>query len=179
VSASANQRVSRPDLTLRSARVPDAPILAQAERAITATPGQLVSLPSEIQDERFAQTIAALADADNGRYLVALVGEQIVGHGLLNPLPLAALRHVVHLTLVAHMGWQGQGVGSALLVALIDWARAAPAVEKIELHVRSSNTRAQALYRKNGFEEMGRWQRRVKIGPNEYLDDVAMELFVA
>ena len=167
-----------PRLTIRPARVEDAPVLAQAERAITATPGFLVSQPHELSDERFAQKIAFLDSADNGRYLVAEAEGRIVGHGMLDPLPLAAVRHVVHLTLVAHPGWQGRGVGRALLESLIAWARAAPAVEKIELNVRSSNTVAQALYRKLGFTEVGRWSRRVKIGPAQYLDDVAMQLFV-
>ena len=165
-------------LKIRPARASDAQHLARAERAIATTPGFLVSHPSELHDERFAQTIAALSGVDNGRYLVAEQEERIVGHGLLDPMPLAAVRHVVRLTLVAHPGYQGQGVGQALLSSLIAWARSAPAVEKIELNVRSSNTRAQALYRKMGFVEMGRWRRRVKVGPGEYLDDIAMELFV-
>jgi putative acetyltransferase len=97
---------------------------------------------------------------------------------MLDPLPLAAVRHVVHLTLVAHPGWQGRGVGRALLARLIEWARAAPAVEKIELNVRASNAQAQALYRAMGFTEIGRWRRRVKIAPGQYVDDVAMELLV-
>jgi ribosomal protein S18 acetylase RimI-like enzyme len=101
-----------------------------------------------------------------------------VGHGMLDPLPLAAVRHVVHLTLVVHPGWHGRGIGRALLGSLIEWARSTPAVEKIELNVRASNTPAQTLYRKIGFNEIGRWQRRVKIAPGQYLDDVAMELLV-
>jgi ribosomal protein S18 acetylase RimI-like enzyme len=59
-----------------------------------------------------------------------------------------------------------------------EWARSAPAVEKIELNVRASNTLAQTLYRKVGFTEIGRWRGRVNIAPGQYLDDVAMELFV-
>lgn len=167
-----------PVITIRSARIEDAQALAQAERAIAVTPGFLVSQPAELTDERFAQKIAALDGADNGRYLVAESGGQIVGHGMLDPLPLAAVRHVVHLTLAVHHGWQRRGVGRALLESLIEWARAAQAVEKIELNVRASNTPAQALYRKLGFTEIGRWQRRVKVAPGQYLDDVAMELLV-
>jgi ribosomal protein S18 acetylase RimI-like enzyme len=164
--------------TIRRARVEDAKILAEAERAIAATPGFLVSLPSELSDERFAEKIAALDGADNGHYLVAEAQGELVGHAMLDPLPLAAVRHVVHLTLAVHPGWQGRGVGRALLQGLIEWARAAPAIQKIELNVRSSNHAAQALYRKLGFSEIGRWQRRVKIAQDEYVDDVAMELLV-
>ena len=167
-----------PQLVIRSARVEDAPGLAQAERAIAATPGLLVSLPAELTDERFAQKIAALGVADNGRFLVAEAAGQLVGHGMLDPLPLAAVRHVVHLTLAVHPGWQGMGIGRELLGSLIAWARATAAVEKIELNVRSSNAPAQALYLALGFTEIGRWSRRVRIAPGEYVDDVAMELLV-
>lgn len=170
--------MSRPEVTIRSARIDDAPMLAHAERTIAATPGLLVSLPAELTDERFAQKIAALDGADNGRYLVAETAGELVGHGMLDPLPLVAVRHVVHLTLAVHVGWQGRGVGRALLGSLIEWAKSAPAIEKIELNVRASNAHAQALYRKMGFTEIGRWQRRVKLAPGTYVDDVAMELLV-
>jgi ribosomal protein S18 acetylase RimI-like enzyme len=165
-------------LTIRVARVEDAPVLAQAERTIAATPGFLVSLPHELTDDKLAHKVAALAAADNGRFLVAEAAGELVGHAMLDPLPLAAVRHVVHLTMAVHPGWDRRGVGQALLGALIAWAQAAPAVGKIELNVRASNTAAQALYRKLGFAEIGRWQRRVQIAPGQYVSDVAMELLV-
>ena len=163
---------------LRDARVDDAPTLAAAEREIAGTPGLLVSRPAELRDDAFATRIAELANADNGKYLVAEVDGRIVGHAMLDPLRLSAIRHVVHLTIAVHPGWQGRGIGKALLGALIAWARAAPVVEKIELHVRSTNTNARALYEKLGFTEVGRWKRKIRVGPDEYLDDVAMELLV-
>lgn len=61
---------------------------------------------------------------------------------------------------------------------LLRWARSDPSVEKIELHVRSTNDAAIALYRGLGFAEEGRKTRRLKIGQNEYLDDVYMALWV-
>ena len=68
-------------------------MLAQAERTIAAKPGFLASLPAELTDEGFAKKIAALGRADNGCYLVAETEGQVVGHGMLDPLPLAATRH--------------------------------------------------------------------------------------
>ena len=171
-------RMTKLAVTIRLARIEDAPLLARAEREIARAPGFLASRPAELVDERFAQKIAALAGADHGRYVVAEVDGQVVGHALLDPLTLAATRHVTHLNLVVHPGWQRRGVGRQLLEHVIAWARSAPAVEKIELHVRSSNSVAQALYRKVGFTEVGRWRRRLKLGPGQYLDDVAMELWV-
>jgi ribosomal protein S18 acetylase RimI-like enzyme len=170
--------MGKPPITIREARAEDAAVLVRAERDIAATPGLLVSQPEELLEERFAQKIAALARADNGRYLVAEVEDSIVGHAMLDPLPLAAVRHVVHLTIAVHTGWQGQGIGYALLRNLVEWAQGAPAVGKIELHVRAPNAAAQKLYRKLGFTEVGRLKRRIRVGPDQYLADVSMELLV-
>lgn len=170
--------MTRIPFTIRRARVEDASVLAAAEREIARTPGFLVSRPHELTDARFAAKIAELATSANGRYLVAVHDDALIGHAMLDPLGLEAVRHVVHLTLAVHPGWQRRGVGRALLGELIEWTRGAPAVEKIELHVRSGNTGAQDLYRKLGFEEEGRLKRRVKFGPDQYLDDVLMGLWV-
>lgn len=164
--------------TIRKARIEDAPTLAQADREIARTPGLLVSQPSELTDVKFAAKIAELATAENGRYLVAEKNGEVVGHAVFDPLSLESTRHVVHLTLAVHPGWQGKGVGELLLRHLIEWARSAPSVEKAELHVRSGNTGAQALYRKMGFVEEGRWSRRVKVGPGQYFDDILMGLWL-
>lgn len=168
--------MSRP--TIRPARVADASPLARMAQTISATPGLLVSQPEEIADERLAQKIVALTGVDNGVYLVAEADDELVGYGMLDPLPWAAVRHVVHLTIAVTPAWQGRGVGRALLASLTEWARGASAVEKIELHVRAPNQAAIALYRRLGFVEVGRWRRRVKVAAGNYLDDVAMELLL-
>ena len=165
-------------LTIRAASSADAPHLASAQRKIATSPGLLVSRPGEIDDARLAQKIEALNGADNGRFLVAEAAGGLVGHGMLDPLPFAAVRHVVHLTMVTHPGWQGRGVGGAILGALIDWARASPAVGKIELHVRATNQAARALYARAGFREVGRLRQRVEVADGRYVDDVVMELLV-
>lgn len=165
-------------VVIRRARVEDAPALAEAERRIARTPGFLVSRPHELTDPKFAEKIAELGASENGCYLVATHDGALVGHALFDPLGLEAVRHVVFLTLAVHPGWQGRGVGKALLGELVAWARSAPAVEKIELNVRAGNAVALALYRRAGFEEEGRKKRRVKVGPGQYIDDILMGLWV-
>ncbi|GHE96184.1 ribosomal-protein-alanine acetyltransferase [Amycolatopsis deserti] len=49
--------------------------------------------------------------------------------------------------------YQGQGIGTALLRALL--ARADEVRAPVFLEVRTDNDRAQALYRRHGFEQIG------------------------
>jgi ribosomal protein S18 acetylase RimI-like enzyme len=164
---------------IREARPEDAPLLAAAERAIAGVPGRLASRPDEIDDDAVRRKIFDLDDRGGGIYLVAEQAGTIVGHAFLEPLsPLAATSHVVRLMIAVHEGHQRQGVGRALMNELVRWAQSNPRVEKVELQVRSSNERAIALYRSLGFVEEGRKTRRLKIRPNEYLDDVYMALWV-
>ncbi len=164
--------------TIRRARVEDASLLAEAERAIASVPGRLVSRPDEIDDAAFRRTIIDLNERGRGVYLVAELGRAIVGHAFLEPLPLAATSHVVRLTIAVHEGHQRRGIGRALMNELLSFARSNPRVEKVELQVRSSNDAAIALYRSLGFVEEGRKTKRIKIGPNDYRDDVYMALWV-
>lgn len=165
-------------VTLRPAAASDAPTIAAAQRAVAQTPGLLASRPEEIDDAEVARKIAALGEQGGGIFLVAEERGELVGHGLLQKYRLAVTAHIVELTLVAHAGHQGRGVGRQIMRALIDWARAQPAVEKIELRVRASNERALGLYRSLGFVEEGRFRRRIRLGPAAYVDDVAMALWV-
>jgi ribosomal protein S18 acetylase RimI-like enzyme len=163
---------------IRKARREDASVLAAAERAIASVPGMLASRPDEIEDDAVREMIFDLNDRGRGNYLVAEHAGAVIGHAFLESLSLAATSHVVRLTITVHEGHQRRGVGRALMNELLRWARSNPDVEKVELQVRSSNDRAIALYRSLGFVEEGRKTRRLKIGPNEYLDDVYMALWV-
>lgn len=170
--------MQRQNLLIRKATPDDASILAEAERAIARTPGQLASRPEELKDEAFREKIVALSGNDSALYLVVEQGGGIVGHAILEPHKLAATSHVVFLTIAIHEGHQGMGIGKMLMRHLIEWARAHPKIEKFELQVRSSNIRAIKLYEGLGFVEEGRKTKRIKYGPDDYQDDVYMALWV-
>jgi putative acetyltransferase len=163
---------------IRPARPEDAPRLAAAERAIARVPGRLASRPEEIDDDAVRRSIVDLVERGRGAYLVAERDGELLGHARLEPLGLAVTAHVVRLTIAVHEGHQGQGLGRALMDALLRWARSDPRVEKVELQVRATNDRAIALYRSLGFVEEGRKTRRLKLGPGAYVDDLYMALWV-
>src|SRR2546426_6432728 len=159
------------NLFIRVARIEDATFLAAAERATAETPGLLVSQPYELILESFEKKIVDLSKV--GRYIVAEKDGKIVGHALLDPMPLEAISHVFRLTVVVHPGFRNQGIGDALMRDLMDWAKRTSRVAKIELLVRSTNERAIRLYSKLGFVEEGRFRNRVRLPDGSFLDDLA------
>jgi ribosomal-protein-alanine N-acetyltransferase len=111
-----------------------------------------------------AWTRAMFAAEVSGRlpgrhYLVAEDDGQIVGYaGLLAPAPGGSPpgpggQADVMTMAVAPSRW-GQGIGSALLEALLAEAAARGCAE-VFLEVRVDNPRAQSLYRRHGFAEAG------------------------
>lgn len=164
--------------TLREARVEDAPALVKAEKEIAKMPGFLVSRPSELIQELFESTIIECNVDHAGKYLVAEKDQKIIAHGFLQPLGLKAISHVVTLTLVVHEGFQGNGIGKAILQDLITWAKSSDKVDKIQINVRESNEKAIGLYKKLGFTQEGRLLKKIKISDDYYLDDLVLGLWV-
>jgi ribosomal protein S18 acetylase RimI-like enzyme len=164
---------------IRTATVEDAPLLATAEVETARTPGLLVSKPEELNANAFAMRIAELgAPGLRGRYIVACNERgEIVGHALLDPMPLARLAHVFRLTIVVHPGNAERGVGRVLMSDLQQWSQNDSRVEKIELMVRATNARAIALYQSCDFVEEARFAKRIKLEDGSYIDDIAMAWF--
>ena len=101
--------------------------------------------------------------ADEGGRIVGELGIEVAGYG------------VADFGMMVAADVRGGGVGSALLSAAIDWARAAGA-HKVGLQVWPHNEAAIALYRKFGFEQEGRLRRHYRRRNGELWDAVVMGL---
>jgi RimJ/RimL family protein N-acetyltransferase len=73
--------------------------------------------------------------------------------------------------------WRGRGVGSALLAAAIEWARA-EGLHKLSLTVFPHNEPAIALYRKFGFVEEGRLVKQYRRQSGQLWDAIEMGLLL-
>lgn len=73
--------------------------------------------------------------------------------------------------------WRGRGVGSALMEAAIEWARARD-LHKLSLGVFAHNAAGLALYRKYGFVEEGRRIKHYRRQSGELWDSIEMGLLL-
>jgi ribosomal protein S18 acetylase RimI-like enzyme len=104
-------------VTIRPARPKDAPRLQQIE---LATQGQFVAIGYDQVAANPPDSIELLVEyARAGRSWVAVVDDEAVGYILVGVIDDAA--HIFHVCV--HPGYQGQGLGKALIEQVKGWAR--------------------------------------------------------
>ena len=115
-----------------------------------------------------------MAEPPAGFYsLVACVEGEVVGNLGLHVLDRPRRRHVGDIGMAVRDDWQGKGVGSALMAAMIDLADNWLNLMRIELTVFTDNAAAVALYQKFGFAIEGTL-RRYAFRNGEYVDAYCM-----
>jgi len=116
-----------------------------------------------------------LSEMPEGLYsLVACVGDEVVGEISLHTSPTRwRMRHVGGIGMAVRDDWQGKGVGTALMEAVLDLADNWLNLTRIELHVYVDNAPAIALYEKFGFEVEGT-HRHFAFRNGEYVDAYSM-----
>lgn len=111
-------------------------------------------------EEMWAQRIAGMnppAPGSNEMVLAAVVDDRPIGLAGLHPVgPSVRRRHAMSLGITVARSHQGQGVGQALMTALLDYADNWAQVLRIELTVYHDNQRAIRLYERHGFFPEGR-----------------------
>ena len=120
-----------------------------------------------------------LSEPPGGMFsLVACVDDEVVGEISLHTTPTRwRMRHVASISMAVRDDWQGKGVGTALMQAVIDLADNWLNLTRIELRVYTDNVPAIALYEKFGFEIEGT-HRRLAFRNGEYVDGYSMARIV-
>ena len=113
---------------------------------------------------------------DGGFTLGAWRGDRLVGAITCERDPRSKVRHIGHIvgTMVAS-DQQAQGVGRALLNALVARASADDELHQLTLSVTASNSAAVRLYESAGFARYGSLARALRVG-GRFLDKHLMQL---
>ena len=164
-------------LTLRRATVGDAAAFARIMGDAAVYPG-LMQLPYTNEEIWRARLTEMTLPGKSDLLLVAeraVDGQpRVVGSAGLHPVsPLARRRHVAMIGISVEPASQGQGVGTAIMQGLCDFADRWMQVLRIDLEVYTDNARAIALYRKFGFQIEGT-QRGFALRDGVYVDSHSM-----
>ena len=169
---------------IREAEQADAAQLIAHARAILLEPYWNITEPYEFS-MTITQEEAWIHDSrlkPHGIILVADIGEpfrpRIAGMVSFAGHTRFRMRHRGGLGIGVQAAYRGQGIGEALLRALLDWAAREPELERVELAVFAHNERALNLYRKLGFAEETRRLRAFKLADGGYYDEIQMVKWV-
>jgi RimJ/RimL family protein N-acetyltransferase len=118
--------------------------------------------------------LAALVEGRGGALFVADVASAGQAPDVVGDLSVGLAGYgVADIGMLLDREWRGQGLGTALLEAGLDWAVQAGA-HKAFLEVWPHNEAGLALYRKMGFVEEGRKRRHYRRNNGEIWDAILM-----
>lgn len=138
---------------------------------IVASEGRWIGTEAPIDREDHHERYGrGLDDPAQGSFVAVLDGE-IVGNIGVQAQPYG----VAELGMLVADGYRGQGVGSALLEAGIEWARE-KGMHKVALQMWPHNQPARTLYEKYGFVEEGVLRRHYPRKDGSLWDAVVMGL---
>ena len=126
--------------------------------------------------EEQQQQIATVLAQTNSTTLAADADGALVGYVAACGGEFRRNRHTAYIVAGVLHSFAGQGLGTTLFGALIDWARG-HGVTRLELTVMGHNASGIALYRKVGFVEEGVRQRSIQVN-GVFVDEIAMALLL-
>lgn len=142
-------------ITIEKANPADAALILEYLKRVGAETDNLTfgaeGLPFSVEDE--AAYIMQMEDSKDSIMLVAKEEGEIIGNASLQRFP-RRMSHRGDLAISVAKEYWNRGIGSKLLCALIEFAKA-NSFEIIDLQVRSDNQSAIHLYEKFGFAKLG------------------------
>ena len=154
----------------------DAERLVEFLKTICGETRNVLREPEEITItvEREREFVGRMAASGTELMLVAEVDGAHAGNATFSAVGESSrLRHRCGVDIALYRAFWGLGIGTALLGAVLDAARAA-GVEQAELEAVSTNAPAVALYQKLGFETTGTVPRAMRYKDGTYADFLFM-----
>ena len=136
----------------------------------------LLRNPDEVAYTREAEEeiLTRLLEDPSGAMMAAIVDGKVAGNASISGI--GTKRKILHrctLGITLYREYWGLGIGTAMIGYLSELARQI-GYTQMDLEVVADNTRAQALYRKCGFEESGTRTRALKFDDGTFHDEILM-----
>jgi len=164
---------------IRKADVSDAAALIEYLNIIGGESDFMTFGPGEFNRsvEAEAEFIADALKKRNALFLIAVSNGRVVGNLNFSGGPRERNAHTGEFGVSVLKEYWGMGIGEDLISCLIEWSRSSGIIRKINLRVRTDNSRGIRLYRKLGFEEEGTVKRDFLIG-GKFYDSLLMGIMI-
>lgn len=144
---------------IRSATPDDAAGIVTHMKIISGQPyNGILWAPGEYRRSAEEQRAIMTEYVGYRHWFVAIADDGVIGIVSIGSGTRLSEQHTFGLGISVNPEWRDQGVGSALMKRMIDWAKANPKVHRLELEVFTNNPRAIHVYEKLGFITEGRKQ---------------------
>ncbi|OOG76544.1 GNAT family N-acetyltransferase [Algoriphagus sp. A40] len=162
------------DPKIKKSRVEYWPEILDLYRLVAQVSGKLARTSEEISGE-YVKTFLKKSH-ETGLSLIAFEGMNIVGEIHAYKLEPNVFSHVLsELTIAVHPDFQGKGIGKALFSAfLTEVETRRPDIFRVELISRESNKKAIQFYSSLGFQQEGRFEKRIDSGNGTFEADIPM-----
>lgn len=167
-------------LIVREVKDTDATKLAKVQNIIQDETNFLTFSTAEkvLTVDDIKEKISAYLTNKNNKYLVAIIGDEIVGHASLKQKSRhLRMEHRSEFSIGVLKEYWGLGIGRHLTECIIESAKEI-GYEQIELIVVKDNSRAYHLYKTHGFIEEGCIKRSFKYPDGTYADGIMMVKFL-
>lgn len=124
------------------------------------------------QEEEFIENAL---NKENALFIIAEINGEIVGNLNFSGGPRQRNAHVGEFGVSVLKEYWGNSIGEELVKYLINWSKNSGIIRKLNLRVRTDNTRGICLYKKLGFLEEGILKRDFLIN-GEFYDSLLMGL---
>ena len=166
-------------VTIRQAKVSDAANLLHAIKTYIPQSEYIPKFEEEIrltikQEEEWIQSFIS---SNNSLLLVAEHDNEIIGNIDLTGHQRKAMEHTAVIGMGMIAPWRNTGLGTAMMEAIIDWAKQNSILELIWLQVYTENVLGLGLYKKMGFTENGIIKNFFKHN-EKYFDNLTMSLSI-
>jgi RimJ/RimL family protein N-acetyltransferase len=126
------------------------------------------------QEQDFIENVL---ENENALFIIAEVNGKIVGNLNFSGGPRKRTEHSGEFGVSVLKEYWGVGIGKELIEYLINWSKDSGIIRKINLRVRTDNTKGIHLYKKLGFLEEGIIKRDFLIN-GEFYDSLHMGLLI-
>ena len=166
-------------LTIRKAKKEDAREILDYLKKVGGESDNLLmgaeGLPYTVEQEE--EIIESRSNSTSSALLVGVVDDRIICVGSLSSPNRERIAHQGTVGISVLKEFWGVGVGTRMMNALIDFAKASGTIEILHLGVKSDNLGGIALYKKCGFQQIGVYPKFFKFG-DVYYDEILMNLYL-